>query len=81
MLLEEFAFQACSFNHSDISPFRINHLQLRLDRRNPELCQTLQCLAITYGHPSIAAEQESVERINAHRLRGIGSQLGVPSSN
>ena len=21
------AFQACSFNHSDISPFRINHLQ------------------------------------------------------
>jgi hypothetical protein len=22
------AFQACSFNHSDISPFRINHLRV-----------------------------------------------------
>ena len=27
MSLEEFAFQACSFNHSDISPFRINDLR------------------------------------------------------
>ena len=27
MSLREFAFQACSFNHSDISPFRINHLR------------------------------------------------------
>jgi len=26
-LLARFAFQACSFNHSDISPFRINHLR------------------------------------------------------
>ena len=25
--LERFAFQACSFNHSDISPFRIKHLR------------------------------------------------------
>jgi len=27
MSLARFAFQACSFNHSDISPFRINHLR------------------------------------------------------
>jgi hypothetical protein len=27
VLLARFAFQACSFNHSDISPFRINELQ------------------------------------------------------
>jgi hypothetical protein len=26
--LERIAFQACSFNHSDISPFRINHLRV-----------------------------------------------------
>jgi hypothetical protein len=76
-----FAFQACAFNHSAISPFRINHLQLRLNRQNPELCQTLQCLAITYGYSSIAAEEESAEPVDAHRLRDIGSQLGVPSSN
>jgi len=25
--LARFAFQACSFNHSDISPFRIKHLR------------------------------------------------------
>ena len=27
MSLGRFAFQACSFNHSDISPFRINDLR------------------------------------------------------
>ena len=27
MWLARFAFQACSFNHSDISPFRINNLR------------------------------------------------------
>jgi hypothetical protein len=26
--LARFAFQACSFNHSDISPFRINDLRV-----------------------------------------------------
>jgi hypothetical protein len=33
-------FQACSFNHSDISPFRINNLQPRLKRTDRELCNT-----------------------------------------
>ena len=27
MSLARFAFQACSIDHSDISPFRINHLR------------------------------------------------------
>jgi hypothetical protein len=31
-LLARFAFQACSFNHSDISPFRINDLRAACDR-------------------------------------------------
>jgi hypothetical protein len=41
VLLADFAFQACAFNHSAISPFRINHLRTR-DRAKsdfvPELC-------------------------------------------
>jgi hypothetical protein len=36
-LLQRIAFQACSFNHSDISPFRINHLQTT-DRAESDLC-------------------------------------------
>jgi hypothetical protein len=44
-----FAFRACSFNHSDISPFRINELP-RLNRKNNELCQTSQCVEITWRH-------------------------------
>ena len=29
--ITQFAFQACSFNHSDISPFRFNKLQQLLE--------------------------------------------------
>jgi hypothetical protein len=29
-MLARFAFQACTFNRSVISPFKINHLQSRL---------------------------------------------------
>lgn len=47
-LFQRTAFQACFFNRSDISPFRINHLQLRLTGKS-ELCQTSQCPPITYG--------------------------------
>ena len=36
MLLARFAFQACSFNHSDISPFRINDLRSETIR-NPRI--------------------------------------------
>jgi len=32
MSLARFAFQACSFNHSDISPFRINDLRWFVNR-------------------------------------------------
>ena len=41
MSLEEFVFQACSFNHSDISPFRINHLQAVLDSLTQNALQIL----------------------------------------
>jgi hypothetical protein len=43
-----FAFQACSFNHSDISPFRINNLQSRPDRIVAIVIRP-ECAAITYG--------------------------------
>ena len=32
MQLAGIVFQACSFNHSDISPFRINDLRPRVNR-------------------------------------------------
>jgi hypothetical protein len=35
--LQRTAFQACAFNHSAISPFRINHLRI-LDRAESDLC-------------------------------------------
>jgi len=58
--VEDFAFQACSFNHSDISP-SLESTTCSCDStgENPELCQTLQCLGITYGHLSIAAEESA----------------------
>ena len=69
-------------NHSDISP-SLESITCSCDStgETPNLCQTLQCLAITYRHSSIAAEEESAEPVDAHRLRDMGSQLGVPSSN
>src|SRR4026209_333988 len=39
MQLAGIVFQACSFNHSDISPFRLNDLRLRA-RRDPADCDT-----------------------------------------
>jgi hypothetical protein len=50
------AFQACSFNHSDISPFKINNLQWQLNRgtgncvRPPNVPRTL-----TGTRPALAA--------------------------
>jgi hypothetical protein len=46
-------------------PFRINHLQLRLNRQNPELCQTLQCLAITPMR-GLAVKSPAVSAIDMH---------------
>jgi hypothetical protein len=34
MSFASFVFQACSFNHSDISPFRINYLAAVLSAEN-----------------------------------------------
>jgi hypothetical protein len=49
MMLAEFVFQACAFNHSATSPFRINHLQSRMDRDHGDCDKALPCAAITYG--------------------------------
>lgn len=38
--LERLAFQACSIDHSDISPFRINHLRIQ-DLAESDLCPGL----------------------------------------
>jgi hypothetical protein len=50
MSAARFDFQACSFNHSDISPL-LESTTSRVDRRLSELCQTSQRGAITYGCP------------------------------
>ena len=39
----EIYFQACSFNHSDISPFRINNLQLRQRPKHRIVSDLLMC--------------------------------------
>ena len=60
--LAGFAFQACSFNHSDISPFRINDLRaVWIDYRKTLLQILLFCNAIciqrfTDGADSIVME-------------------------
>jgi len=65
-----FAFQACAFNHSAISPFSINNLRTR---RNPnaELCQTLQSAAIAYDHFKYS-RQSRRGSVNVARRRSRG---------
>jgi hypothetical protein len=43
------AFQACSIDHSDISPFRINNLQSRTGRDQGDCDKSSNVAAITYG--------------------------------
>jgi hypothetical protein len=51
--LTSFDFQACSFNHSDISPFRINELQAAADDylrdcdRSPNLSKSLTAISLS----------------------------------
>ena len=50
MSLARFAFQPCSFNHSDIFPFEINDLRAAATVVSGELCQTpCQRRAMTYA--------------------------------
>ena len=80
-LSDSHVFQACSIDHSDISPFRINDLRSRVDQASADSDKSSNVPRSRAGISSIAAEEESVEALSAHRLRDMGSQLGVPSSN
>jgi hypothetical protein len=48
-LFQRSAFQACSLNHSDISPFRINHLRT-CDRAESDLCPDCALTLSTSPH-------------------------------
>jgi hypothetical protein len=49
------AFQACSFNHSDISPFRINNLRSLIERDSRDCDQSSNGPGSLTGFSSIAA--------------------------
>ena len=53
--VDGFAFQACSFNHSDISPFRINNLRSRIDRDHGDCDKSSNVPRSLTGFSSIAA--------------------------
>ena len=66
-------FQACSFNHSDISPFTINDLRLRTDREDAN-CVTPRNVSQSLTRVSSIAgsrTRSSPTRI-AIALRGLG---------
>jgi len=68
MALARFVFQACSFNHSDISPYRINDFQLRQTPISPNCVRPWNILRSLARISSIAAEPQS---------DGDGSDLGA----
>jgi Sigma-70 region 2 len=78
MSLARFAFQACSFNHSDISPFKNNKLAAAAQQEERELCHTLQGLGITYGHFKYSRPRPIDER-SARRGLFIAIVLGPRS--
>jgi hypothetical protein len=55
VLLAGFAFQACSIDHSDISPFRINNLQSRTGRDQSDCDKSSNVPRSLTGFSSIAA--------------------------
>jgi hypothetical protein len=71
MLAARIAFQACSFNHSDISPFRIKSLTVATERRKRELCKTSQCAEITYGDSRFPLFSSNREDLSKRKLRGV----------
>ena len=53
MLLARFAFQACSIDHSDISPFKINDLRaawIRIAQNPPSRISDLTCREVPRGY-------------------------------
>src|SRR6188472_2446887 len=51
MSVARFAFQACSFNHSDISPFRINELRAVRNLLSPKCVRPPNLGSVTEPHP------------------------------
>jgi hypothetical protein len=64
--LAGFAFQACSFNHSDISPFGINELRTILN-------------SVAQNRPSNLAGLAMRLEINGLRVHQDRSTLGIVS--
>ena len=64
--LARFAFQACSFNHSDISPFKINNLRSHSDR------DTADCDKTVIRLPQIS---KNIEVYGAHRVIVLEGQV------
>jgi hypothetical protein len=70
--VDGFAFQACSFNHSDISPFRINNLRTRKSQNSGIMISPPMCSRSLTGFSSIAAPSplgEMADRVNPAELR------------
>ena len=60
MRLAGIVFQACSFNHSDISPFRINSLQRLSDLNYSDCDKSSNVQRSLTGFPSIAVAVSAV---------------------
>ena len=63
MSLREFAFQACSIDHSDISPFKINHLRIP-DRAESDLCPERRDRWIQFARLERGKLRRSQERLS-----------------
>jgi hypothetical protein len=72
--IARFAFQACSFNHSDISPFRINHLGILKAKRN-DLCP--DCALTVSASPHILAACRRIASWIRHTVHGRLSQRRI----
>ena len=64
------AFQACSIDHSDISPFRINDLQSRVDQDSADCDKSSNVPRSLTGFSSIAAPAKRPRRVNPAKLKG-----------
>src|SRR5215216_5660243 len=68
MSLARFAFQACSLNHSDISPFRSNHLRSLLRGKNancvrpPKLSNARRRLRVRARREHVCHAQQKAEK-------------------
>ena len=76
MLFERYAFQACAFNHSAISPFIINDLQSCLDRGHGNCDKSSNVRQSLTGFLSIVAARTWVDG-RRRFLRGYEPDDGV----